>query len=157
MIKTCAIERIESYLARKKKTWMKNIIFSQRNLDFKIVNLELFPVILQILTFGRRSGELGEDAPPPPSGRPRPKIRGGHPLFWREILKFSLDFALRNASKHRFCPLKPPQSGLKPQNFPPAAGFPPCCSTLTTPPPPGPLPPNPRSGQSLKIRGGVIL
>ena len=30
---------------------MKNIIFSRRNLDFKIVNLE---VILQILTFGRR-------------------------------------------------------------------------------------------------------
>ena len=30
---------------------MKNIIFSRRNLDFKIMDLQLF---LQILTFGRR-------------------------------------------------------------------------------------------------------
>ena len=33
---------------------MKNSIFSRRNLDFKIVDLQFFSEFLQILTFGRR-------------------------------------------------------------------------------------------------------
>ena len=50
--KTCAIERREPYLVRK-KNWMKNSIFSWRNLDFKIVNLELFWRILDLWWFYR--------------------------------------------------------------------------------------------------------
>ena len=38
---------LEPYLARK-KTWMKNNIFSRRNLDFNFVNLELFSVISEL-------------------------------------------------------------------------------------------------------------
>ena len=48
----CAIERMEPYLVRK-KTWMKNIIFSRRNLDFKIVNLDIFSIILELAWFYR--------------------------------------------------------------------------------------------------------
>ena len=58
VIKTCAIERIDSYLVRK-KNWMKNNIFSRRNLDFRIVNLELFSVILELPWFYRARLHIG--------------------------------------------------------------------------------------------------
>ena len=33
---------------QEKKTWMKNVIFSWRNLDFNFVNLELFSAISEL-------------------------------------------------------------------------------------------------------------
>ena len=38
---------------------MKNIIFSRRNLDFKIVDLKIFSVISELLRFYRASLHMG--------------------------------------------------------------------------------------------------